>query len=186
MSNQKSKMLALLKELHTEGDAKNSFIEMVKSGVIVLAGAGVGAAIGKPSLLVGLGTTFAGHYFNQPRLTSLGVGMIASGGYKIAGGLKGSEVGGLEGVKERFKAFGADIKERLYIDKFIKPKSANGEDEGTNGLSEVQYFKYPNNEVNMAGLDAIEDEISRSSEQFTSRQMAGSYDEISGGEDRIL
>lgn len=185
MSNQKEKVLALLQQLETEGDAKNSFIEMLKSGVIVLAGAGIGAAIGKPSLLLGLGTTFAGHYFNQPRLTSLGVGIVASGGYKLASGLKGTEVGGLEGAKERFKAFGADLKDRLYLDKFIKSKPVNGEEDGTAGLGEVQYFKYPNKEVDMAGLDAIEDEIANSSEQF-SRQMAGSYEEVSGPEERIL
>src|SRR5690606_27890131 len=99
--------------------------------------------------------------------------------------LKGTEVGGLEGAKERFKVFGADLKERLYLDKFIKSKPVNGEEDGTAGLGEVQYFKYPNKEVDMAGLDAIEDEIANSSEQF-SRQMAGSYEEVSGPEERIL
>src|SRR6185369_84221 len=99
---------------------KNSFIEMVKSGVIVLTGAGLGAAIGKPSLLVGLGTTFAGHYFNQPRLTDLGVGMIASGGYKLASGVNGAELEGLEGEKERVKHFGANLKTSTYLDRFIK------------------------------------------------------------------
>jgi hypothetical protein len=186
MSNQKEKMLALLQQLETEGDAKNSFLEMLKSGVIVLAGAGLGAAIGKPSLLVGLGTTFAGHYFNQPRLASLGVGMIASGGYKLTAGLKGADVGGLEGAKERFKTFSVNLKDNLYIDKFIKPTASKSLEEGTNGLGEAQYFKYPNNEANMAGLDAIEDEINRSAEQYSqSRQMSG-YEDMAGADERIL
>ncbi len=186
MSTEKGKMLALLQQLKTEGDTKNSFYEMLKDGVIVLVGAGLGAAIGRPSLLVGLGTSFAGHYLGQPRLTALGMGLIATGGYKVATGVNGAEVGGLEGAKERLKVFGSNIKSNLYLDKFIKSKPVNGEEDGTAGLGEVQYFKYPNNELNMAGLDAIEDEIRKSGEQFSGTQVGATYDEVAGPDDRIL
>ena len=74
----------------------------------------------------------------------------------------------------------------MYLDKFIKSNPVNGEEDGTNGVGEVQYFKSPNLEVNMAGLDAIEDEIAKSSEQFSARQTAGTYEEVSGVEERIL
>jgi len=184
MSTQKAKMLALLQQLETEGDAKNSFYEMLKDGVIVLVGAGLGAAIGRPSLLVGLGTSFAGHYLDQPRLTALGMGLIATGGYKVATGVNGAEVGGLEGAKERLKAFGSNVKSNLYLDKFIKSSAVNGEEDTTAGLGEVQYFKYP--ELNMAGLDAIEDEIRKSGEQFSGTQVGATYDEVAGPDDRIL
>lgn len=183
MSTQKANMLALLQQLETEGDAKNSLYEMLKDGVIVLAGAGIGAAIGRPSLLVGLGTSFAGHYLNQPRLTALGMGLIATGGYKLTSGVNGNQVGGLEGAKERLKEFATNIKSSLYVDKFIKSGSGQG---GTDGVGEVQYFKYPGNELNMGGLDAIEDEIRKSSDQFSGAGVGATYEDIAGTEERIL
>lgn len=180
-ASKKDKILAILKELETKGDIKNSLLEMLKTGAIGLVGAGVGAVIGKPSLLVGLGTIVAGHYYKSPRALVLGAGMIASGGYKMATGIQGTPLGGMEGVKERFKAFGADIKDRLYIDKIMKLKSGT---DGLKGLGAVQYFDP--SQVNMGSLDAIEDEIAKSSMQFDQKQFAGSYEDISGTEDRIL
>lgn len=183
-AGKKEKMLAILKELETEGDIKNSFIETLKTAAVGLVGAGAGAAIGRPSLLVGLGTIVAGHYFNSSRALCFGAGMIASGGYKMATGIQGTEVGGLEGMKERVKAFGSDIKDRLYLDKVIKPKAKPNTTEGIDGPGEVQYFKYPNNEINMGSLEAIEDEIAKSSERFEQRQFAGEED-VAGVEERI-
>ncbi len=181
MSTQKGNMLALLRQLETEGDAKNSLYEMLKDGAIVLVGAGIGAAIGRPSLLVGLGTSFVGHYINQPRLTALGMGLIATGGYKVASGVNGAEIGGLEGAKERLKSFASNVKSNLYIDKLIKSDS-----EGTGGLGQVQYFKYPNNELDMGGLDAIEDEIRKSGDQFSGTSVGATYEDVAGPEERIL
>ncbi len=180
-SKKKERILAILAELDTEGDVKNSLIEMLKTGVIGLAGAGIGAVLGKPSLLVGLGTIVAGHYYKSPRALVLGAGMVASGGYKMTTGIQGTPIGGIEGVKERFKAFGSDIKERLYLDKIIKPKA------GTNdlkGVGTVQYFDP--SKADMGSLDAIEDEIARSSMQFDQKQFAGNFEDISGSEERIL
>jgi hypothetical protein len=184
-SGKKAQVLALLKELETKGNAGNSLKETGKSLIVGALGAGLGVAIGRPSLLVGLATAFTGHYFKNNRITSLGIGMMASGGYAVGQGLKGADVGGLEGVKERLKTFGENIKERLYIDKFIKPKT-NATDDGTAGLGDVQYFKYPGgSELNMGSLDDIENEITRKSEEFERRQMSGGDDDISGLEDRI-
>lgn len=183
-TGKKAQVLALLKELETKGNAGNSLKETGKSLLIGAIGAGLGVAIGRPSLLVGLATAFTGHYLKNNRITSLGVGMMASGGYAVGQGIKGTEMEGLEGVKERLKTFGENLKERLYLDKFIKPKEKS-KDEGTAGLGEVQYFKYPGGELNMGSLDSIEDEIIRKSDEFEKRQMSGNDDDISGVEDRI-
>lgn len=183
----KAHVLAIAKELDTKGNAKNSAIESVKDLVIGVVGGGLaGAAIGKPSLLVGLGTSLMGHYMGSSMATSFGLGMMASGGYQIGqGAVNGTSLSGLDGAKERMKAFGANIKERLYIDKIIKPKEEK--EEGTNGMGNVQYFKYPQTqELDMGALDNIESEIARSGEQYERRQMSGTYDEVSGMEDRIL
>jgi hypothetical protein len=175
-----AKVLAILKPLDTKADAKNSLIESLKSLIIGVGGGGlVGAAIGKPSLAVGFGCSLMGNYLKSPLITNLGFGMMASGGYQIA--LSGSPVSGLDGAKERIKAFGQNIKERLYLDKIIKQKAG----ESTNGMGEVQYFNYPQNGISMGSLEAIEQEIANSSERFASKQMAGE-DEITGIEDRIL
>ena len=183
----KAHVLAIAQELDTKGNAKNSAIESVKDLVVGVVGGGLaGAAIGKPSLLVGLGTSLIGHYMGSSMATSFGMGMMASGGYQIGqGAVNGTGLTGLDGAKERMKAFGANIKQRLYIDKIIKPKETTKE-EGTDGLGNVQYFKYPQTqELDMGSLDSIESEIARSGEQFERRQMSGAYDEMSGAEDKI-
>jgi hypothetical protein len=179
-SQKQSKALAILQQLDTKGDAKNSLIESLKSMVIGVVGGGIaGAAIGKPSLLVGFGTSLTGNYLKSPLLTTLGLGMMASGGYQISSTVNGAQVSGLEGAKERVKAFGENIKKQLYLDKFIKPKS----DTGTNGIGEVKYFKYPTNGLDMGALNSIEEEIARSSEKH--RQFSGQEDDVYGVEERL-
>src|SRR4051812_32823658 len=80
-------------------------------------GAFAGALMGKPSLYSGLATAILGCVAKMPVVTSLGMGMVVSGGYQFASGLNGAPVAG---VKERVKAFGEDFKQRLYLDKIFK------------------------------------------------------------------
>jgi hypothetical protein len=185
----KANVLAIANELDTKGNAKHSAIESVKDLVVGVVGGGLaGAAVGKPSLLVGFGTSLIGHYMGSSLATSFGLGMMASGGYQIgSGAVNGTSMSGLDGAKERMKAFGANIKQRLYIDKIIKPKEETKE-ETTNGMGSVQYFKYPqqNQELDMGALDNIESEIARSGEQYEQRQMSGTYDDMSGVGDEKL
>lgn len=176
----KAKTLALVQELQTKGNAKNSAIESVKDLVIGAVGGGLaGAAVGKPSLLVGFGTSLIGHYMGSSLATSFGLGMMASGGYQIGtDAVNGTSTSGLNGVKERVKAFGTNIKQRLYLDKIIKPKDGEKE-ESTDGMGSVQYFKYPENqELDMGSLENIENEIARSAEQY-GRQTSGGYNGLS-------
>ena len=181
-NDKKAKIMAFLKgELQTEGDLKNSALEMLKTGVLGVAGAGAGAAIGKPSLLLGLGVIMAGHYYKSNKLTAIGTGMLASGAYKAVKGVDGTEVAGLDGAKERLQAFGKDLKERLYIDKIkniISNKKPEKETTGTEGLGEIQYFNPTNAIDNMGSLDAIEEEIQNHAEQFERKQFAGNEDDF--------
>ena len=192
MSKKKSKksskakqasVLALTKQLNTKGDAKNSAIEAVKDLVVGVVGGGLaGAAIGKPSLLVGLGTSLIGHYSGMPLATSFGLGMMASGGYQITSNVNG--LSGMDEVKERIKSFSTNIKQRLYLDKIIKPKG-----EATNGMGSVQYFKYPKSdaqELDMGSLDDIEQEMARLGEQYERKQMSGTYDDMAGVSDETI
>lgn len=176
----KTNALAIAQQLNTKGNAKNSAVESVKDLVVGAVGGGLaGAAVGKPSLLIGFGASLIGHYMGSSLATSFGLGMMASGGYQIgSGAVNGTGTSGLSGVKERVKAFGTNIKQRLYLDKIIKPKDSEKE-EGADGFGNVQYFKYPqSNELDMGALENIENEIARSGEQY-GRQISGTYNGFS-------
>src|SRR5215212_5300987 len=69
--------------LSTKGNAKNTMLETGKDILIgVLGGGLIGAAIGKPSLLIGIVTTGAGHYTGNKLVQVLGIGMMAGGGFQ--------------------------------------------------------------------------------------------------------
>lgn len=178
--SKKAHTLALVHKLETKGDAKNSAIESLKDLVVGVVGAGfAGAAIGKPSLLVGFGTSLVGHYLGSSAATSFGLGMMASGGYQIANGTNGvNGLGTIEGAKERMKAFGQNLKERLYLDKIVNKKTSD-KDNGTNGMGNVQYFKYPgqDKELDLGALNHIENLIAQEAEKVERRQMSGTDDE---------
>jgi hypothetical protein len=181
-----SKVMTLTQPLETKGNGKNTAIETLKDIAVGVIGGGLaGAAIGKPSLLTGIGTSLIGHYVGVPLMTSFGFGMMASGTYQMATGSVNG-VSGLEGVKERVQLFKESLKQRLYLDKIIKPKKK--EDEGANGMGSVQYFKYPNTEnkeLDMGSLDNIEREIARLGEQYERKQMTGMNDDMNGIEDKL-
>ena len=140
--------------LSTKGDIKNSAIETGKDLVIgVIAGGFAGAAIGRPSLIVGFLTSGIGHYLDNKLLTSAGLGMMASNSFvpKTMQGIEGLD--GLEGVKERVQAFKETLTYKTYLDKV---KALNvGKPKAISGMGEVQYFSYPNNM-----LEGASDELS--------------------------
>lgn len=148
-------------ELKTEGNIKNTAIETGKAVLVgVLGGGLLGAAIGKPSFIVGIITTGVGHYSGNKLTQMVGVGMMAANGFaKTNATVSGIE--GLDGVKERLQAFKESFSEKIYLDK-LKKKSINGGT--TSGFGELQYFSYPNNDL--AALNAIEEQLTDSAAQF--------------------
>jgi hypothetical protein len=181
-----SSITAILEELETKGNLENSAKETGKDLLIGIAGAAVGVWVGKPSLMYGLGAAFAGHYYHQPRLTSLGLGLITSGSFAIGQAIKAAPsgtVGGLDGMKEKFKLLGTNLKEAFYLDKLMKstPKT---KDNTVAGLDDVTHFN-PNEGLDMGALNAIEDEITRNSQLYEKRQMDGTDEDVSGNEDEI-
>jgi hypothetical protein len=182
-SERKAKVKALLEKTLTKENFKNGAIETGKTLLSGILGAGAGAAIGKPALYIGLGLTFTGHLIKQPQIATFGIGMMASGGHKVASDLKGTATDGLEGAKERIKAFGNNLLESLYFDKFMKGKTnkKKEKDQTTNGLGEdVQHFKYPDNkELDMGALNAIEAELNQNGEQYEQKkQKSNTYQDI--------
>jgi hypothetical protein len=162
----------------------------VVAGVVGMA---TGAIIGRGSFFAGLAVIGGASYFRSRAAGAFGVGLMATGGYQLAS-LHGN-VSGIDGVKERLKAFKDDLKHRLFLDKIIKskkPAEQTGE-EGTNGMGEVQYFNYPNKELeggplNFSALDQIERQIAMSAEKHAAKNgISGHSDEDMGAiEEHIL
>lgn len=152
--------------LQTKGNIKNSAIETGKDLIIgVVAGGFAGAAIGRPSLIVGFLTSGIGHYLDNRLLTSAGLGMMASNSFvpKSMQGIEGLE--GLEGVKERVQAFKEILAHKTYLDKVKALKL--GKSKPVSGMGEVQYFSYPQNILEgandeLALLNQIEHQIASS------------------------
>jgi hypothetical protein len=162
-----------MQSLPTKGDVKNTLLETGKDLLIGVVGGGLaGAAIGKPSLLIGAAITGAGHYTENRLISILGIGMMAANGFQ-GSSVNGLE--GLEGVKERVMAYKDSFSQKLFLDKVLKKKAS-----ATNGIGELQYFNYQNeanfNGMNgeLAALDSIEQQI----EDSAMRQM-----QITGSED---
>jgi uncharacterized membrane protein YhiD involved in acid resistance len=166
---------------NTKGKLKDSALETGKDLLIGVIGGGViGAIIGKPSLLVGLLTTGAGHYTNSRLIQLLGLGMMASNGFQTKTTVSGLE--GLDGVKERLQAYQESFKEKFYLDKIMKKKEVSG-------FGEVQYFNYPESMGDLAALDDIERQLEQSALQFqgTANMGALNYtDEVGELEERLL
>lgn len=161
--------------LPTKGNAKNTLLETGKDILIgVLGGGLIGAAIGRPSLLVGIVATGAGHYTDNKLIQLMGIGMMASNGFQKSGTVSGLE--GMDGVKERLKAYRETFSEKLYLDKILKKAQA------ANGIGELQYFTYPDTSMNgsLAALDDIEDQIAESARQFQG-QLRGEEELLSDG-----
>jgi hypothetical protein len=167
--------------LKTKGDIKNSSLETGKDLLIGVIGGGlIGAAVGKPSLLVGIATTLGGHYSGNKLVQILGLGIMTGGTFKSTAAVSGLE--GLDGVKERLQAFKTVLSDKFFLDK-IKKKASS-----TNGIGELQYFTYPDGEL--AALNDIERQIEESAYQFQGSGLRGDEDDIQVGiidlDDRLI
>jgi len=190
---------ALKKSLSGTADAstgdkvKDAATELGKDLVVGVIGGGVaGAVLGRLSFIVGAAVTGVGHYAKSRIASALGLGMMASGTYQTMSGMNGKPASGLNGVKERLLALKDDMKKRIFLDKVLKAKEKKEEktdEEGTNGLGQVQYFVYPNAEesmgaVEMNALDTIQKQIQESGMRFN--QVSGLEDEMLNGEEENL
>ena len=145
----------------SKGKALDALKEAGLMLVAGIAGGGAGAAIGKNSLILGIGTAIAGAYFDKKYVMAAGLGLAVSN----VPATKSSNVSGVDGfdikqiaqdAKDRVGQYFDNFKEKLYI-----PASQS---DGTNGLQggeEVKYFinPYNSNDVDMSALDRVNDEV---------------------------
>jgi len=168
----------MAKGLPTEGNVKNTAIETGKDLVICIVGGGlIGAAIGKPSLLIGLGVTGMGHYTGSHFATLLGLGMMAANGFQSAKPVSGLDGFDMASVKDRMLTYKNNFTGKLYLDKIMPKKTEDKETTG--GFGELQFFSYPNDmngsndELNgeLSALERIERQIEESG--MAHMQMTG-------------
>lgn len=151
--------------LQTKDNIKNSALETGKDLLIGVIGGGVaGAAIGKPSLLVGIGLTGAGHFTDNHLLKLFGIGLMAANGFQRSKSVNGLEGLDKQAILNRIQAYKDNFSEKLFIDKLTGRRSANTE--SANGIGELQFFNYPN-DVNgaydeLAALEDLEQQIAQS------------------------
>ncbi len=175
----------------TKGDVKNTLIQTGKS-VILGVGTGLitGVMLGRPSLAVGLAVMGASYYYGSHTGVMFGAGMITANGYqKATGALNGTQeqnMEGLDGVKERLLNFRDSFSEKLWLDKILKKQPAA---KPTNGLGEVQYFTYPQQEalpvgelgeIDLSALDQIEQQIKQNA-QTPAKPVSGDLPDESFG-----
>lgn len=176
-------------EVETKGDFKKTAAYTGRDILFgAIGGSLAGAVVGRSSLLVGIAVTGAGHYFGSPSAAMFGVGMMASGGYQtVSAAMNGTEKEGIEGIKERFGNFKENLKRQLFLDKIMtkkKEKENTGDDESTNGMGRVQYFKHPSaKELDFTEANRIEQQIEESGKKFA--QMNGMSDDFSGTEEDV-
>lgn len=148
-----------------------------------------GAAFGRWSLLLGAAVNVAGNYWEQHAVSSFGVGMMASGFQAKApsaatNGVDGADddLLGLNDAKERALAYGKGFAQKMWLDKFIPSLKPTG----VNGLGEVQYFVYPNENpvgaIDMSALDKLEAQVSQSAQQYAGKQQVSGLGEMEGVE----
>lgn len=160
--------------VETKGDLKKSAAYIGRDILFGVGGSIAGAVVGRSSLLVGIAVTGAGHYLGSPSAAMFGVGMMASGGYQtVNASMNGVEKEGMEGIKERFVNFKENLKRQLFLDKIMskKGKEKSEDEESTNGVGDVQYFKHPSSEevnggLNYTAINRIEQQIEESGKQF--------------------
>lgn len=168
---------AMAAGLPTKGSVKNTLIETGKDLLIGVVGGGlIGAAIGKPSLAIGIGVTGIGHFMGQRLVSLAGMGMMAANGFQTK---TVSGMDGMDGVKDRVVAFKDSFSQKLYLDKILKKKTA-----AVSGFGNLQYFNYADEVSGLAALNNMEDQM-ESSAMRRLQFNGGNIGEIGAMEDRM-
>ncbi len=187
------------KKLPMKERAKKTIIPTLVNTASAIGGGFAGAAMGRLSFLTGLVVTGAGEIMGSPAVASFGLGMAVSNVYSMTTAVNGTEpTSKMEAAKERMKHYGKGIMQKLYLDKLIKKKeteqktttaqttttTTTNTNTGTNGMGEVQYFKYPLSEkpdqMDLSELERFEKEIQESAENFAQENKS-----VQGTEDNF-
>jgi len=167
----KKTLNSITHHLETKGDIKNSMLETGKDILIGVVGGGlIGAAIGKPSLIIGIGVTGTGHYTGNRLATLLGIGMMAANGFQQSKSVQGLDGMDMQSIKGRLTAYKDNFIEKTYIDKVLHKTTPSGKQtkEETSGFGDLQFFNPTgsrntyNQNHDLTALDSIQRQIEES------------------------
>ncbi len=121
-NKEKWKAKYILEDMETESDIKGTVAKtLAQVGLAVLAGGGLGAAIGKPAFFLGLGLTAFGYYKDISWLPPIGVGMMASSHILPGGSVSGFDLKTeTTDAKTRLTNFRDTLFQKTYLDKIFK------------------------------------------------------------------
>jgi len=149
---------------------------VTKGGLVLLAAiaaGGVGAALGKHSLLAGIPVTLVGFHKNNPYIIAAGLGLTLSNGFQKNQTQDQAKVEGVDGfdmkqiaeqAKDRVGTFFKNFSEKLYIST-AEPTATAGL-AGENSEEQVTYFVNPYNtekEIDMSAIDRVQEQIANMS-----------------------
>lgn len=189
------------KSLDTKERLKKSVAPTLVNTAVAIGGGFAGAAMGRLSLLTGLIVAGVGEYLGSAPTISFGLGMAVSNVASVAGLGSTENKGFIETAKERVKAYGKGIMEKLYLDKIIKKDESketdSTSDQTTSGMGEVKYFSYPLKDkpdpVDLSELEKYEKIVEASAENFVKEKPAEGTDEENQqwrqnnpGEDQVM
>lgn len=128
--NKKTTKEKLMEAEEKSGDWKETAKDVGTDLVVGVLGGGLAAAaIGKPSLLVGLVISGYAHHTKNKILSALGLGMMASGTMSALTGKSQAP-----NMADRLGAFKDELKRKLFLDKLLPTKKPSLE--GINSLTE--------------------------------------------------
>lgn len=103
----------------------------------VLGGGLLAATLGRYAFIAGLGISGYGHYNKNQKLSALGLGLMAAGTMTAVNGKQiDPKLSTTDQIAERIRAFGHELKKKLFLDKLIPEKTGNpinGIEQNANG-----------------------------------------------------
>ena len=121
---------------------KDTATSVGKDLLIGVLGGGFGAAVfGKYSFFAGLALSSYGHHTENKDIATLGLGMMSSGSMTGGQGVKQDpKATMMDKMQERVKAFGDELKRKLFLDKLL-PANTQEKTKETNDLKGTEQKK---------------------------------------------
>lgn len=171
--NKANKKSASIFDINPKGDMKKAALKtLAVTGLSVIGGGLAGAALGKPSFLVGLVLAGVGYYKGVSWLAPMGLGMMSTSHLN-------------PDTKSRVLSFKDSLLQKTYLDKIIPSKKASSNrliaDESTEGFGSTQ--------ANLNALDDVEKQLNASAKSFYGRSgnapSRSLFTPIEGGIDEL-
>jgi len=186
-NKEKWKAKYILEDMETESNITSTLGKtLAQVGLSVLVGGGLGAAIGKPAFILGLGLTVFGYYKDVSWVPPIGIGMMASSHILPGGSVSGFDLKTeTADAKTRLVNFKDTLFQKTYLDKIFKGKKSAETTEGIGSLGPEESLAQIEQQLVNSAMDykrqrgestsGIEDEVSG-----TEEEMQGTEEDMQG------